>query len=222
MHIYKDTIISLIIATRNRSSQLGRCLQSIKSIKFERPWELIIVDNGSSDETAAVVGEFVESVSVPVRFVYENRPGLGNAHNAGVAVARGNILAFTDDDCYPAADFLSRLWSAFDDPALGYIVGRIMLHDPADHRMTINESMTPRTFPGRSYIGADALIQGANMAFRREVIDQIGGFDPLFGPGSLVGGAEDVDAAGRASALGLEGRVLPRGGCEAPSRQESV
>jgi glycosyltransferase involved in cell wall biosynthesis len=201
--------ISLIIATRNRSSQLVRCLRSVKSLTFDRPWELVVVDNGSSDRTAAVVREFVGSVSVPVHYVFESKPGLGNAHNAGVALARGKILAFTDDDCYPAADFLSRIWSAFEDPTLGYIAGRIMLHDPADHRMTINESMTPRVFPGRSFLGADATIQGANMAFRGEVISQIGGFDPWFGPGSLVGGAEDLDAAGRACALGWKGEYRP-------------
>jgi len=201
--------ISLIIATRNRCHQLVRCLQSIQSVAFERPWELIIVDNGSTDKTAALVREFVASAFLPVHYVFESKAGLGNAHNAGVAIARGKILAFTDDDCYPAADFLSRIWSAFEDRALGYIVGRIMLHDPADHRMTINESMTPRVFPGRSFLSADATIQGANMAFRRGVICQIGGFDPLFGPGSLVGGAEDLDAAGRASALGWRGEYRP-------------
>jgi glycosyltransferase involved in cell wall biosynthesis len=201
--------VSLIIATRDRCNQLVRCLQAIELITFERPWELIIVDNGSTDETAAVVQALVARASVPVHYVFESRPGLGNAHNAGVTIARGKILAFTDDDCYPAADFLSRIWSAFEDPALGYIVGRIMLHDPADHPMTINESMMPRIFAARSFIGADAAIQGANMAFRREVMDQIGGFDPLFGPGSLIAGAEDLDAAGRASALGWKGEYRP-------------
>jgi hypothetical protein len=128
-----------------------------------------------------------------------------------VAIARGKILAFTDDDCYPAADFLSRIWSAFEDPALGYRVGRVMLHDPADHGMTIDESTTPRTSPGRSYLGADMAIYSATMAFRREVAYQIGGFHPLFGPGSLVGGVEDWDVAARASALGWSGNG--RGGC---------
>jgi glycosyltransferase involved in cell wall biosynthesis len=205
----RDPSISLIIATRDRCCQLARCLRSVRSISFERRWELIVVDNGSMDRTASVIREFIDSAPFPVRYLFEPKPGLGNAHNAGVAIARGTVLAFTDDDCYPAPDFLSRLWAAFDDPQLGYVVGRIMLHDPADHPMTVNESMAPRTFPGRSFLGADASIQGANMAFRREVLCRIGGFDPLFGPGSLVGGAEDWDAAGRASALGWKGEYRP-------------
>jgi hypothetical protein len=64
-----DTSVSLIIATCGRCSQLVHCLQSVKSITFERPWELITVDNGSTDETAPVVREFVDSASVPVHYM---------------------------------------------------------------------------------------------------------------------------------------------------------
>lgn len=199
--------ISLIICTRDRCQQVARCLESVRPITFEGAWELIIVDNGSSDDTAAIVQEFARTASVSVRYVYEPKPGLGNAHNAGVAIAGGEILAFTDDDCYPVPDFLNRVWSAFEDPAVGYIGGRILLHDPADHPMTINESITPRTFPGRSFVWAGA-IQGANMAFRRRALLDVGGFDPLFGPGALFN-AEDVDAVSRASAIGWEGQYRP-------------
>src|SRR5262249_41238345 len=91
--------------------------------------------------------------------------------------------------------------------SLGYITGRIILHDPADHPITINESNVPRMFPGRSFIVA-GLVQGANMAFRRTVLREIGGFDPLFWPGAAFN-AEDVDAAARASAMGWSGQYRP-------------
>jgi GT2 family glycosyltransferase len=102
---------------------------------------------------------------------------------------------------------LNKVWSAFDDSTVGYISGRIMLHDPADHPMSINESTTPRIFPGRSFVWAGA-IQGANMAFRRRVLLDTGGFDPLFGPGALFN-TEDVEAASRASAMGWKGQYRP-------------
>jgi len=127
--------------------------------------------------------------------------------NTALRVAQGQILAFTDDDCYPAPDFLSQVWSAFDDPLVGYIGGRIMLHDPADHPVTINESMTPVTYPARSFV-CGGCVQGANMAFRRKVLLDIGGFDPLFGPGALFV-AEEIDVAGRASAMGWKGEYHP-------------
>jgi hypothetical protein len=168
---------------------------------------LIVVDNGSSDDTAATVREFAARACFPVRYVFEPKPGLGNARNSGVAMAGGAIVAFTDDDCYPAPDFLARIWPAFADHSVGYITGRILLHDPTDERMTINESTKPLTFPAGSFIRSGA-ISGANLAFRRSVLVEIGGFDPLFGTGSLFS-AEDLDAAGRASSLGWQGEYRP-------------
>jgi glycosyltransferase involved in cell wall biosynthesis len=192
--------ISLIIVTRNRCEQLARCLQSVTRITFERPWELIIVDS-STDDTASAVQEFTKTAPVPVRYLFEPKPGIGNARNAGLRIARGDIVAFTDDDCYPASDFLSLVWLAFEDSSIGYISGRIMLHDPDDYPLTINESTVPRTFPAKSFIRAGE-VMGANMAFRRKVLLDVGGFDPYVA-------AEDVDVAGRASASGWEGRYRP-------------
>jgi glycosyltransferase involved in cell wall biosynthesis len=199
--------VSLIIATRDRCQQLQRCLEAVTRLQFERLWELIIVDNGSTDGTASVVHQFSECAQFPVRYVFESRPGLGNAHNAAIAVARGMILAFTDDDCYPEPDLLGCVWRAFEDPSLGYIAGRITLHDPADDPMTTIESTCRCTFPPRSFVRVGS-VGGANMAFRRKVLTEIGGFDPLFGPGALFN-TEDVDAAGRASAAGWKGEYRP-------------
>ena len=199
--------ISLIIATRDRSDQLARCLGSVTRLEFERPWELIVVDNGSKDATAEVIKQFAEKASIPLRYVLELEPGLGNAHNAALRVASGEILVFTDDDCYPEADFLTRTWCAFTDPSIGYIAGRITLHDPADDPMSTIESTTPYVFPARSFVRGGSF-GGANMAFRKKALDEIGGFDPLFGPGALFN-AEDVDAAARASAIGWKGEFRP-------------
>ena len=202
-----DMDVSLIIATRDRCEQLAHCLKSLVRLEFERSWEVVLVDNGSTDGTARLAKEFAATAPVPVRYVYEHKPGLGNAHNAGVRIARGEILAFTDDDCYPEPDFLNRVWYAFADPSIGYIAGRITLHDPADHPMTTIESTTPRTFrPG--YLVSAGSFGGANMAFRRKILVDIGGFDPWFGPGALFN-AEDVDAAARASAIGWKGEYRP-------------
>jgi len=199
--------VSLIICTRDRCQQLARCLESVRLITFDRPWELIIVDNGSTDETAAVVREFIKTANVRAIYLFEPTPGKSNGLNTALKTAAGQILAFTDDDCYPAPDFLSQVWSAFDDPSVGYIGGRIMLHDPADYPITINESPTPRTFPAGSFV-CSGCIEGANMAFRRRVLLDIEGFDPLFGPGTPFI-SEDTDAVARASALGWKGEYHP-------------
>ena len=199
--------ISLTICTRDRCQQLANCLRYVCAIKFKQPWELIIVDNGSVDETAALVQQFIESARVSTTYVFEPRLGKSNALNTAIDIARGEILAFTDDDCYVAPDFLNCVRSAFEDPTVGYITGRIMLHDPTDYPVTINETTGPLTFPARSFLSVGT-VQGANMAFRREVLSGIGGFDPQLGPGTQFV-CEDVDVAGRASATGWKGRYCP-------------
>jgi glycosyltransferase involved in cell wall biosynthesis len=199
--------VSLIICTRDRSRQLRACLESVRRLTFEQPWELILVDNGSVDNTANVIKEFIETASVPATYLFEPNRGKARALNRAISAAKGEILAFTDDDCYPAEDFLTPLWGAFADPSVGYIAGRIMLHDPTDYPLTINESLSPHTFLGDSLIRVGD-VQGANMAFRRQVLLDIGGFDPLFGPGSLFI-ADDLDVAARAGALGWLGQYRP-------------
>ena len=204
-----DIGLSLIIATRDRCQQLSRCLQSMREITSERTWELIIADNGSVDETAAVIRKFIDSTPIPTLCVFEPKSGKSNALNSAIKIARGPILAFTDDDCYPAPDFVTRVCSAFENSSIGFITGRVILHDPTDHPMALNEFPIPQTFPPNSFLTCGAPIIGANMAFRRKVLLDIGGFDPLFGPGSSFGAAEDLDVASRASAMGYKGKYHP-------------
>jgi glycosyltransferase involved in cell wall biosynthesis len=200
--------ISLIICTRNRGQQLACCLDFVKNIEFGRSWELIVVDNGSTDCTAEVVHSFIKTIEIRGRYIVEPHQGKSNALNTGLTAANGEIIVFVDDDCYPSIDFLSQIWSRFRDPSVGYITGRVMLHDSRDYPATINESITPLTYPGRSFVWPGA-VQGGNVAFRRQVLVEIGGFDPLFGPGSLFKSAEDVEVASRVSAIGWKGEYRP-------------
>jgi glycosyltransferase involved in cell wall biosynthesis len=199
--------ISLIICTRNRAAQLGPCLKAVAGLCFAGSWELVMVDNGSTDATRATIDAFRDRVRFPVRIVHQPVPGLSNARNAGVAAAKSALIAFTDDDCYVAPDLLIRVAAAFEQPDLGYVSGRILLHDPSDYPATINESTEPRRFPPGRYLAPGA-IRGANLAFRRAALDAIGWFDPLFGSGALFP-AEDVDAACRCSLHGWAGAYDP-------------
>src|ERR1700730_15695753 len=98
--------ISLIICTRDRYHQLARCLESVRRITFDRPWELIVVDNGSTDATADVIRKFIKTTDFQTVYVFEGTQGKSNALNTGLEISKGQILAFTDHDCYPAPDFL--------------------------------------------------------------------------------------------------------------------
>ncbi|MFV0625034.1 glycosyltransferase family 2 protein [Sphingomonas sp. ac-8] len=199
--------ISLIVCTRNRAPQLAGCLAAVAGLRFAGRWELVMVDNGSTDATRAVIETFAAGARFPVRYVHAATPGLGNARNAGLTAAQGALIAFTDDDCYVDPQLLARTVAAFARPDLGYVSGRILLHDPADYPATINESTEPRDFPAGRYLPPGA-IRGANLAFRRVALDAIGGFDPRFGSGARFA-AEDIDAACRCSLRGWAGAYDP-------------
>jgi glycosyltransferase involved in cell wall biosynthesis len=141
------------------------CLSYVKALNTSVPWELVVVDNASTDATSEVLRGFARSVSFAVTAVIEPVLGLGRAHNRGWRVAGGEIVAFTDDDCCVLPDFLDEAIDVFADPKIGYCGGRIKVHDTSDHPITTNETSVAQLFPPSTYIAAGA-IQGANMIFR--------------------------------------------------------
>jgi Glycosyltransferases, probably involved in cell wall biogenesis len=205
-----DPKIALVIVTRNRRERLARTLQSLKKLSTHLAWELILVDNGSTDDTTRVIHGFAAEFPRPVRLVYEPGPGQGNARNAGWKSAHAEIVAYLDDDCYPADDFLDAVVACFaESPDLGFISGRILLYDQTDRRMTIQESVTRLPIAPYSFI-LPRIIQGANSAFRRASLEEVDGFDPRFGGAKGQFLAEELDVAARISAAGWHGAYDPR------------
>jgi GT2 family glycosyltransferase len=201
-------LISLIVCTRNRTSSLDACLEHIGHLESPGAWELVIVDNGSSDGTANLLMDFAEQAPFRVVVVEEPRCGLGRARNAGIAAATGEILAFTDDDCYVSPDFLKQILEVFKDQRIGYMGGRVLLYDPTDLPETIRTETKIRLIEAHSFIRAGEL-QGANMAVRKSLVAKIGAFDPEFGAGSRFCSGEDADFQARASASGATGIYHP-------------
>jgi glycosyltransferase involved in cell wall biosynthesis len=199
--------ISLIIATRNRSRQLEACLKAVSDLAFDGTWEVIVVDNGSTDDTSAVIDRARSTMPAPLIKVFEPERGLGIARNRGIVAARGRVVAFTDDDCYVDRCFITQILRAFEDERIGYVTGRVELYDQSDADTTVNRSRTPTRYPSHGYIYTDSVV-GANLAFRRSVLEQIGGFDECMGAGRMFP-AEDVDAAGRAASAGWDGAYSP-------------
>ena len=204
--------ISLIICTRNRAEPLSRCLAAVAAIVHDDYWELVVVDNGSTDGTLAVIRSFAKIQDLHVVAVSQPVPGLSNARNAGVAAARGDLILFTDDDCYVAPNHLDAARAAFADPAIGFVTGRVRLFDPDDALVTINESTVPERFPARAFL-ATGLVKGANLGFRRTALDRIAPagqvFDPLLGAGARFPAGEDSDAAQRVALAGWAGAYDP-------------
>ena len=202
--------LSLIVCTRNRAARLPEFLARIASL--EPPaggWELILVDNASTDATPDLIDRFARSASFPVQCLPAGVPGLALARNMGLVHARGDILAFTDDDCYPQRDYLRALIDIFDEGRDGFVGGRVVLHDPDDARVCVNDGGTAIDIPPRSFVPA-GLIHGANMAIRRDVLRAVGEFDPLLGAGAPCVAGEDIDYIARAVWAGYGGRYDPR------------
>lgn len=200
--------LSLVISTRNRAAQLEQALESYARLQYQGAWELVIVDNGSSDATPQLLGAFGRRFSGNVRVLQHARPGLGGARNVGWRAARADIVAFTDDDCYPQQDYLARIDGCFSDPRYGFVGGRVLLHDPSDLPVTIQLCNHRVEFPPKSYI-APGEVHGANFAFRRQALEAIGGFDERLGAGTKYHSAEDTDAIARVSAMGWWGLYDP-------------
>src|SRR6516164_2171076 len=198
--------LSIVICTRNRASQLSQSLQSFTTVQYPAHWELVIVDNGSKDETQDVIRNYGESL--PLRSFIEPQAGASRARNRGWKMSKGDIVAFTDDDCYPADNFLYSVIRCFkENPRLGFIGGRILLHDPQDYPITIQErAYREDLYPG-DFLPA-GLIHGANWACRRTALESVGGFDERFGPGALFV-CEDVDIMARMLGRGWHGAYDP-------------
>lgn len=201
-------LVSLIICTRNRAASLRTCLTYVSQLQSPGNWELIVVDNGSSDETPNLLKEYAATAPFPVVLIHEPNPGLSRARNAGIAKATGGIIAFTDDDCYVTADFLKEIVKVFEDENIGFMGGRVLLFDPSDAPRTIRPECVPYRIEPYQFIDAGQLI-GANMAFRRSLLVSIGAFDPAFGAGSRFRSGEDTDIQARASAMGAIGAYAP-------------
>jgi glycosyltransferase involved in cell wall biosynthesis len=201
-------LISLVLCTRNRHSALRVCLEHVERLESPGEWELVVVDNGSTDGTADLLKSFAERTSFRVVVVSEPKPGLGGARNAGVAKAAGQVIAFTDDDCYVRSDFLIKILEIFKDRRIGFMGGRILLYDESDLAITIQPDTEARLIGPYGFVQAGEL-HGANMAVRRSLMAEIGGFDPKFGKGSQFKGGEDTDLQSRASQSGATGIYHP-------------
>jgi GT2 family glycosyltransferase len=187
--------LSIIIASYNRAESLLKFLQELSHqiVPADLDWEVVIVDNNSSDGTKSAIAPLVEGNPQRYKYLLERRQGKSIALNTGLRAAAGEIMAFTDDDCIPDPKWLATIAREFtSDPSLSVLGGRVELFDKQDRPVTI------RSFPERTPIESrDQLflfLIGANMAIRRKVLDAVGEFDPFLGPGSRIGAVmEDLD-----------------------------
>jgi glycosyltransferase involved in cell wall biosynthesis len=165
--------ISVCVCTFNGAATLGRCLREVASLDYPQ-FETIVVDDGSTDETAAIAADF------GARLIRTERCGLSSARNTALAAAVGEIVAFIDDDAYPDRYWLRRLSATFSRTSHAGIGGP-NLAVPDDGFVA---SCVARAPGGPVHVLlTDTVaehIPGCNMAFRAETLRKVGGFDPRF------------------------------------------
>jgi glycosyltransferase involved in cell wall biosynthesis len=206
--------LSVVICSRDGAAGVERCLRSLALQENAPPLEVVVVDDGSTDETSEAARR---AGALLVR--HESNRGLAASRNDGVRRSSGEIVAFLDDDCEAERHWAARLLAAYAPEVsgvggevrargvTGYILGFLSRNNPLlPLEAELSQSRSP-VFRLRLYLAAQLAVDrpegaravnslvGANMSFRRTVLDAIGGFDERF-----TFGAEELDLCWRVSA----------------------
>lgn len=187
-------MISVLIATRNRGPQLESQLRSFEAIESpDGGWELLVIDNGSSDGTAALLQRLAAEGRLPLRALSEPRRGKSRALNLAVPASRGELVAFTDDDAVVRPQWLRALEraAARHPEAIGFGGRAPALGGPAPtgHGI-VNYEHGDQDFEIKPF---ETPPPGVNFAFRRPAFERYGLFREDLGPGSSVQRAEDTE-----------------------------
>lgn len=194
---------TIVIPTYRRFDQLGECLRSISSIDYPKEdFEVVVVDDGSPSSPENIVEPWKSRFNV--RLVTQPHAGPATARNRGVSEAAGAFIAFTDDDCMPAPDWLAKLKPRLDADPGGVVAGN-----------TVN-TLTDNPYSTASQMLIDYLnayynkenarfLTSNNMALSKEVFMKIGGFDTSF----PLAAAEDREFCDRCVHFGLKTVFAP-------------
>lgn len=212
--------LSIIICTHNRAPLLARTLEALARARVPPGCavEAIVVDNNCTDETPAIVRRAAARCPFPVRYDVERRQGKSYALNRAMSIATGDILALTDDDVLPAGDWLTRIVENFRARELVFLFGKVLPRwesPPPPELITlrgrdiwgplalIDYGDEPVDYDAASF-GRRRLPIGANLALRRDVVAQVGGWRTDLGKvdNTLIAG-EDRELCVRLYRAGL-------------------
>jgi glycosyltransferase involved in cell wall biosynthesis len=201
---------SIIVCTYNRAESLRDTLRALHELKSSanRHWEVIVVDNNSSDHTRAIVEEAQRDWPL-LRYEFEPNQGLSHARNQGIGCARGEVMLFTDDDVLPEPDWLETTLAGLEkyqaDASGGYIAPIWETPPPVWLTERFYGFLAVRTDRTDDY-SIESPSQapfGANMAIKKTVFDKVGLFDTERGrKGKVLASGEDGEMFERILAAG--------------------
>jgi glycosyltransferase involved in cell wall biosynthesis len=215
-----DARSSVVIATHNRAELLAETLRNFTRQTTRRPWELIVVDNASTDATAAVVHGLARSFPVPLTYVLEPVPGKYRALNRGIQLAAGRMIAATDDDALVEPDWLEQADHALERLQCDFVGGpvRPIWGGPRPEWLPEKSGLHWKVIAlqdhgaeTREYGRGISWPLGVNVAYRRDAFERAGFFDPDLGrvAGTLRNQAQREWHL-RARAAGLRGFYVPQ------------
>ena len=196
---------SVIVVTRDRPACIRLCLEHIQNQDYAGPFEIIVVDSSADDKTQAVLDDFPQVIRLRLH-PPRGKTNLPEARNIALREARGEIVAFLDDDSYAHPSWLAQLMKHYQDPTVGGVGGRLI--DPS--RPPIGEKVGYFTVSPRIHLTANFVINtgqpvdvdhlsGGTMSFRKAILTELGGFDPHYTGGNQL---EETDVCVRVKALG--------------------
>lgn len=195
--------LTVVVATRNRPTQLARCLTALQSALAAQD-EIVVVDSASTDTATADV-----ATASGVRLLRAQRPGTSLARNIGWRAATHALVAFTDDDVEVDATWPDAMASSLAQPDRSWVTGWIGVHEAMPGAEEFNPLML-RTEPAQldgSYCGP--MGASANFGVRRQALADVGGYDERLGPGTWTAAAEDAQLFDRLITAGHVGRYEP-------------
>ena len=208
--------VTVLICSRDRADSLRRTLGSLLCPTNLRTldWEIIVVTDVSDDRTAEVCREFQAKFPAYFRFLVQENRGKSNALNLGIAVARGEILAMTDDDVLCAPDYIASIQSVFDRYPADAAQGRIFLdcEGGLPNWMSVGHSvfMSWCDYGDEVQQPFNHTLFGTNMVVRAEAVRAVGRFAPELGAGTVVGFAEDTEFSIRLQEAGYRFIYAPQ------------
>ena len=176
----QDLLFSVVIPTYNRPGQLAECLHALSMLEFPRErFEVLVVDDGSDLGLDDIIAPFAGRVAL--RFLRQANAGPAAARNTGASQAKGRFLAFTDDDCQPAADWLSTLERCFTQFPEAAITGKTLNMLPENLCATASQLLIDYLY---EYFNSDPnhaeFLTSNNLALPAESFHTLGGFDTTF------------------------------------------
>ncbi|MDQ4077918.1 MAG: glycosyltransferase [Chloroflexota bacterium] len=194
-------LVTVVVCTRDRTASLEFCLKALLQLDYPA-LDLLVIDNAPSDDTTARLVEAFPTV----RYVREPRPGLNWARNRAILEARGEIVAYTDDDVLVDPGWVRALVNIFiEEPTVAAVTGLVVPYELETRAQVLFEEYGGfgrgfkrkwfRVNPRDKWIyhGAGQFGTGANMAYRRTVFDKIGYFDPALDVGTVTNGGGDLE-----------------------------